>query len=305
MRLQKILAYAAIYILWGGSFLAIREIVTVTPPFFSAGARFLPAGLLLVLYAQAQGGVVLSRRQWLGAALLGLVMFAGDYSCLFWAEQRLSSGIAAVIFAIIPVWIFIGEVMILRTQRMTPQSLGGVILGFVGVVALAWQSAERGPDASVAPVVVSIAGTLCWSVGTLLSRKLALPTPQTANAGWQMGVGGALLLALSVAAGESHRVPAALAAWSPKVMVSMAYLIVAASILSFTAYVWLLRHEPISRVASYAYVNPVVALVIGAVLGGERLTILQVAGSVLVIGGVFATLTGKQAAPMDAAKAVV
>ncbi len=305
MRLQKILAYAAIYFLWGGSFLAIREIVAVTPPFFAAGARFLPAGLLLVIYAYARGGVEVSRRQWLSAALLGLLMFGGDYSCLFWAEQRLSSGIAAVVFAMIPVWIFTGEVLLLKTQRMTPQSLTGVVLGFLGVVALTWESATQGPGAGLAPIAVAIAGTLCWSAGTLLSRRLALPKPQTANAGWQMAIGGMLLLALSAIAGESHRVPAAMAGWNLRLTLAMGYLIFAASILSFTSYVWLLRHEPMSRVASYAYVNPVVALAIGAVMGGERLTPAEIAGSALVIAGVFATLTGRKTASAVAAKSTV
>jgi drug/metabolite transporter (DMT)-like permease len=300
MPARKILAYVAIYVFWGGSFLAIREIVAVTPPFFAAGFRFFTAGVLLLLYSYMRGGVTLSRRNWASAALLGLVMFAVEYACLFWAEQRISSGIASVISATIPVWIFLGEVVILRSLRPTAKSLSGVVLGFAGILLLTWQQGKPGGGASVAATLVALAGALCWSSGTLLSRRLSLPKPQTASAGWQMAVGGVLLLVLSCVAGESHRLPAALAAWNLRIAVSMLYLIFVASVLAFTAYIWLLGHEPMARVASYAYVNPVVALAIGALLGGEHLTLQQMAGSALVVAGVFATLTGKQPATVTA-----
>lgn len=293
MRARRILAYSAIYFLWGGSFLAIREVVAVTPPFFSAAFRFFLAGIVLVLFTIFSGSGAITRRQFANAALLGLVMFVGDYACLFWAEKRISSGIASVVSATIPVWIFTGEAVLFRTQRATAASLAGVALGFIDVVVLAWQSLHSGISGSAAGVMVALLGTFAWSSGTLLSRRLHLPASRAASAGWQMAIGGVLLLLLSILAGEPRHLPAAFAAWSPHVMASMSYLILAASILTFTAYVWLLGHEPTTRVASYAYVNPVIALVLGAVFGGEHLTSLQLLGSVLVLAGVFATLTGK------------
>src|SRR5580658_962354 len=190
MSIRKLLAYAAIYILWGGSFLAIREIVAVVPPFFAAGFRFFLAGSLLVLYSRWRGGWGCSRQQWLGAAALGFIMFTCMYAGLFWAEIRVPSGIAAVISAMIPVWIFIGELAILRTQRATALSIGGVALGFAGVVLLAWQAPGGHAQTSPLLLLVLIAATLCWSGGTLWSRKLSLPKPQTLNAGWQMAIGG-------------------------------------------------------------------------------------------------------------------
>jgi drug/metabolite transporter (DMT)-like permease len=295
MSIRKLLAYAAIYILWGGSFLAIREIVAVVPPFFAAGFRFFLAGSLLVLYSRWRGDITCSRRQWLGAAALGFIMFTCMYAGLFWAEIRVPSGIAAVISAMIPVWIFIGELAILRTQRATALSIGGIALGFAGVVLLAWQSPGGQARTSPFTLLVLIAATLCWSGGTLWSRKLSLPKPQTLNAGWQMAIGGGLLLLLSAGAGEMHRMPPLAVLLQAKMVVSMAYLVLAASILAFTAYVWLIAHEPTTRVASYAYVNPVIALFAGAALAGERLSTLQIAGILLVLAGVFATLTGKQA----------
>jgi drug/metabolite transporter (DMT)-like permease len=305
MRTRRLLAYFAIYFLWGGSFLGIREVVAVTPPFFAAAFRFLCAGSVLLLFARFFGAAAqesgrLTLRQWLSAALLGLVMFTGDYACLFWAEQRISSGIASVISATIPVWIFAGEVFLLRTQRITAISLGGIGLGFLGVVVLTWQSVQSGPLGSAPAMLVALAGTFCWSGGTLLSRTLALPSARVVSAGWQMATGGAILMLLAGATGEFHHLPAAAVALSPRVAASMAYLVLAASILAFTAYVWLLEHEPLGRVASYAYVNPVVALALGAWLAAERLTLLQVVGSGLVVVGVFATLRGKMASPAKA-----
>ena len=302
MSIRRLLAYGAIYFLWGGSFLGIREVVAVVPPFFAAGFRFFLAGLLLIGYSHLRGGTEMRRGSQVGAATLGVIMFTLMYAALFWGEILVPSGIAAVISAIIPVWIFIGELAILRSQRATLLSVAGVVLGFVGVVVLAWEAplshTGSGARASTLAVLVLIGGTLCWSGGTLLSRRLTLPKPQTLNAGWQMAVGGGLLFLLSAMAGEMRRLPALHAMLRPTVIVSMAYLIFAASVVAFTAYVWLIAHEPATRVASYAYVNPVIALLAGAVLAGERLSALQLVGVLLVLAGVFATLTGKQVAPV-------
>ena len=165
------------------------------------------------------------------------------------------------------------------------------------MVVLTWQAMRSGPFGSSSALLVALFGVFCWAGGTLLSRKLALPSARVVSSGWQMATGGTILMLLAGATGEFHHLPAASAALNARVVASMAYLILAASILAFTAYVWLLEHEPLGRVASYAYVNPVVALALGAWLAGERLTGLQIAGSALVVVGVFATLRGKMAPP--------
>lgn len=297
MSIRRLLAYGAIYILWGGSFLGIREVVAVAPPFFAAGLRFTLAGLLLIAYSHLRGGTQMPRGALRGAAVLGFIMFACLYAGLFWGEIRVPSGIAAVISAIIPVWIFIGELAILRSQKATALSVAGIVLGFAGIVVLAWHApAESGPASSLA-ILVLIGGTLCWSAGTLWSRRLTLPKPQTLNAGWQMALGGGMLFLLSAVTGEMRHLPPLHVLLRPVVLVSMAYLVLAASILAFTAYVWLIAHEPATRVASYAYVNPVIALFAGAVLAGERLSAFQLIGVLLVLAGVFATLMGKQVTP--------
>lgn len=296
MALRKLLAYGCIYILWGGSFLAIREMVGAAhapvPPFFAAGFRFSAAGLMLLVWSLGRERARLTARQALSSAALGVIMFTCEYAALFWGETRVTSGIAAVVSAMIPVWIFAGELFVLRTQRATAVAVGGIGVGFGGVVllALAGSGAAHG---SAFAVVAMVAGALLWSVGTLASRRMDLPASQKTNAGVQMLCGGVLLLALSGLAGEWHRMPPQAVLLSARVVGSMAYLVVAASIISYTAYVWLLTHDSPTRVASYAYVNPVIALIIGAALAGERLTALQIVGAALVLAGVFATLQAR------------
>jgi len=297
MSMRRLLAYGAIYFLWGGSFLGIRELVAVVPPFFAAGFRFTLAGLLLVVYSHLRGQTEMPRGAFLGASMLGFIMFTLMYAALFWGEIRVSSGIAAVISAMIPVWIFIGELAILRTQKATPMSVIGIVLGSAGVIVLAWEAPASGVRAFTLAMLVLIGSTLCWAGGTLLSRRLALPKPQTLNAGWQMTIGGGLLFVLSAVSGEMRRLPSVAVLMQPTLVLSMAYLVIAASIVAFTCYVWLIAHEPATRVASYAYVNPVIALLAGAALAGERLSGFQLLGVLLVLAGVFATLMGKQVAP--------
>jgi drug/metabolite transporter (DMT)-like permease len=293
---RKLLAYAAIYILWGGSFLAIREVVSVVPPFFAAGFRFTVAGLILILWSRFTGPIELNARQMLGAAALGFVMFACLYAGLFWAEIRIASSVAAIISAMIPIWIYAGEVLILRNQRATLLSFAGIAFGFAGVALLVFRHSAHHAHARTAAIaiLVTVAGTLCWSAGTLWSRRLSLPSPQKLNAGFQMYTGGFFLILLSLAAGEYKNLPTLPVLLSARVLVSMAYLIVAASIIAYTAYVWLIAHDSPTHVASYAYVNPVIALILGVTLAGEHLTRRQYAGAALVIAGVIATLIGKR-----------
>ncbi|HEY6446475.1 MAG TPA: EamA family transporter [Acidobacteriaceae bacterium] len=309
MPARKLLAYAAIYFLWGGSFLAIREIVggaggAAVPPFFAAGFRFTLAGAFLILWSRARGRTALTARQLASAAMLGFVMFACLYAPLFWAETRIASGVAAIISAMIPLWIFAGELFVLRSQRATPLAAGGIVLGLGGVVLLTLgpgaNSHGSGPHGAGAhspalAIVLTLAGTVSWSAGTLASRRLTLPQPQKANAGWQMFLGGLMLLALSAAAGDFARLPPMPALLSARVAGSMAYLIIAASIIAYTAYVWLIAHDVPTRVSSYAYVNPVIALLLGAAFAGERLRPGQMAGAALVVTGVLATLQARSA----------
>jgi drug/metabolite transporter (DMT)-like permease len=295
MAIRKLLAYAAIYVLWGASFLAIRQIVAVTPPFFAASFRFLCAGAILFGYSRWQGVPLPNRRQWISTAVLGLVMFAGDYGCLFWAEKEVPSGLAAVIAATIPVWVLLGEWIVSRSQPPSAKALAGISLGVAGVILLMFPAGLQHTGFSISALVLLL-GTLFWSAGTVASRHLDLPRQLSMSAGLQMVWGGLFLFLLSAAAGELDTLPALSRQWNWHLAFAMLYLILFASIIAFTAYVWLIARDPTTRVASYAYVNPLIALLLGSLLAHERPTPVQYVGAALVVAGVASTIAGKRVA---------
>jgi drug/metabolite transporter (DMT)-like permease len=288
----RILAYSAIYFLWGASFLAIRVMVASVPPLLSAGVRFLIAGGILVAWSLVRGVPYPKIDEWRSAALLGAVMFACDYGPLFWAEQRVPSGVAAIISALIPVWIAAFE-WSRSGSRMPGRLLVGTLCGLSGVAALSLTPGQTRSDRiELLPLLALLAGTVAWSIGTIWSRHLPLPKSKPLSAGIQMMLGGLMLGVVSASIGDArHFTPAQL---NLRVIVSMAYLILGASILAFTAYVWLLAHEPATHVSSYAYVNPVIAVLLGWSLGGERLSIQVFLGMVLVLAGVIAVLGARR-----------
>ena len=287
-RWLRLAAFSAIYFLWGASFLAIRVIVAATPPILAAGVRFLSAGLILFAWSQLRGDSFPKLNEWRSAIFLGVVMFACNYGPLFWAEQRVPSGVAAIISALIPVWIAIFEWA--RSRSGMPRGLiAGTACGLAGVVVLSLAPGRvHSERIDIAGVGALLVGTLAWSVGTIWSRELPLPKSKPTSAGIQMMLGGLTLAIVSFLSGDARR-------FSPaevnlRVSLSMAYLVIAASIVAFTAYVWLLAHEPATRVASYAYVNPVIAVLLGWSIGGERLSIQILLGMIFVVMGVIAVL---------------
>jgi len=291
----RLLAYAAIYLFWGASFLAIRVVVADVPPIFAAGVRFFSAGLLLVLFGlfrrlQQPKGV-----EWRNLIVVALILFVGDYALLFVIEQKLVSGLAAVTAATIPAQIFLFEWLWLRRVRMTAMTGLGLLLGLGGVVALSlppnFLVTHEGLNRYV---LLGILAATFWAFGTVLSTRLTLPKARPVLAGWQMTAGGLALLALSGATREWGQL--SMAAFTPKVVWSMLYLVFFASLLAFSAYVYLLQREPARRVASYAYVNPVLALILGAVLAGEALSPRQYMACGVIIAGVLVTLLGRDAA---------
>jgi drug/metabolite transporter (DMT)-like permease len=222
-------------------------------------------------------------------------MFAGAYGCLFWAEQEVPSGLAAVIAATIPVWVLLGEWFFAGSQRPTVKALMGVVLGVSGVILLMLPAGLHDSGFNTSALVLLL-GTFGWAGGTVASRHLQLPRQLTMSSGLQMLWGGVFLLLLSAATGELRTLPVLAHRWDWRVAFAMAYLIVFASIVAFTAYVWLIARDPTTRVASYAYVNPLIALLLGWLIAQERPTPLQYAGAALVLAGVASTIAGKRVA---------
>ncbi len=279
---KTLLAFAIIYFVWGSTFLAIRVGVHEVPPLLFAAMRFSVAGVVLFGWMIARGEPSPNRQQWMSVLLLGFVIFVVDYGLLFWAEQRVPSGIAAVILATIPAFMALSEIVFLRTQRLTVRLAVALLIGLCGVAVLMIPSLNLGgePIDRVGAVAIII-GAMSWAVGSILTRKLSLPPSKVMSSGAQMLAGGLMLALASGAFGEFRRFhPAAVSrgAWF-----SLLYLIVAGSIVGFTAYVWLIHHESPTKVGTYAYVNPVVAVVVGYFLGGEALGLRTILGTLFVL----------------------
>jgi drug/metabolite transporter (DMT)-like permease len=287
---KVLLAFAIIYFVWGSTFLAIRVGVREVPPFLLAGMRFLVAGIVLYLWMRARGTPSPSAREWSAASLLALLIFVFDYGMLFWAERRVPSGIAAVMMAMIPAFIALSEILFLRTQRLTLRLGFALLVGLAGVAVLVGRTMSLGE----APVDTTgacalIVASISWSVAASLSRKLPLPAAKAMSSGAQMLAGGVLLTLTAALLGEFHGFHAK--AVSRGAWLALAYLIVAGSIVGFTAYVWLIHHESPTKVGTYAYVNPVVAVLVGYFFGGEAVGARTIAGTVLVLVSVVVITT--------------
>jgi drug/metabolite transporter (DMT)-like permease len=281
---REVLAFAAIYFLWGATFLAIRVAVLAIPPFFTAGVRFFTAGALLYVFMRWRGQPAPSAQQWRGIAVIAVCMFVMTYAAIFWAEQFVPSGITAVLEASLPLIAMMFEVFVFRRQRFRWRMLVAVALGFGGIALLLWS--DTGRSYGVFPCVVILAGSISWTLGAVLTRSMSLPQSVPLAAGAEMMVGGAVLLALAFVTGELHPFPHI----PLRAAVALLYLIVGGSLVAFTAYVWLLARMPATRVASHAYVNPLVAVALGYFMGGEAVTPRMLFASVLVIASVFLIL---------------
>ena len=290
------LAFAIIYFVWGSTFLAIRIGVHEVPPLMLAAMRFSVAGLVLYLWMLARGVRSPTRRQWLSASLLALLIFVLDYGLLFWAEQRVPSGIAAVILAIIPVFMALSEIVILRTQRLTLRLAFALLIGMCGVAVLMSHSLNlAGAPIETKGAVALIFAAFTWSIASALGRKLPLPESKVMSSGSQMLAGGIMLALASAAFGEFrgfHPSTVSREAW-----LALLYLIIAGSIIGFTAYVWLLHHQSPTKVGTYAYVNPVVAVALGYLLGGETLGMRTILGTLLVLVSVVVITTTRAKKP--------
>jgi len=302
-RWKTLLAFSIIYFVWGSTFLAIRIGVRELPPLLFAAMRFLAAGIVLFAWVMTHGERLPGRRQWASIFLLAFLIFVIDYGCLFWAEQRVPSGIAAVMMATIPLFTALSEILFLRTQKLTVRLLAALLIGLCGVAVLVVRTFNIGGQ-PIQPIgaLALIAGSLSWSVASILTRKLPLPESKIMSSGAQMLVGGIMLTVAAAALGEFRGfdpLKVSAGAW-----IALLYLIVAGSIIGFTAYLWLIHHESPTKVGTYAYVNPVVAVIIGYLIGGEALGPRTILGTLFVLISVvvITTTRAKKQVPAGQAK---
>jgi drug/metabolite transporter (DMT)-like permease len=289
-RWKILLAFAIIYFVWGATFLAIRVGVREVPPFLLAAMRFLVAGLVLYGWMIARGERSPSGRQWTSVSVLAILIFVVDYGLLFWAELRVPSGIAAVMLATIPAFMALSEIMLLRTQRLTLRLASALLIGTGGVAVLVSDSLNLGgaPIDRLGAVALLVAA-MGWSVASSLARKLPLPPSKVISSGAQMLAGGVFLALTAAALGEFHNFHPETV--SREAWLALLYLIVAGSIIAFTAYVWLIHHESPTKVGTYAYVNPLVAVLLGYFLAGEALDLRTILGTLFVLVSVVVITT--------------
>jgi drug/metabolite transporter (DMT)-like permease len=281
-RAQLVAGFAAIYVLWGSTYLGIRFAVETIPPFLMAGTRHLVAGAILYVFARHRGAAPPTLRNWKAAAGIGALLLLGGNGLVSWAEQRVASGPAALIVASVPIWMVLLSAA--QERRRPPVAvLGGLALALAGIALLVLPTGG-GRAVELVPAGALLLAALSWSVGSLWSRRAPLPKATLLATAMEALAGGAALWIAGLAGGEGASLH--LSAITARSALALAYLIVAGSILGFSAYVWLLTVSTPDRVSTYAFVNPIVAVTFGVLLAGEKLTPRIALASAVIVGAV-------------------
>jgi drug/metabolite transporter (DMT)-like permease len=296
--LKLALAFAAIYLVWGSTYLAIRYAVETIPPLVTAGIRHSVAGTILLAWAWARGYRP-TRAHWISGLILGALFFLVGHGSLHWAEQHVASGLAALLIATEPMFILVLAWMA-RQQKISRLSALGLGLGVAGVAILTGVELSA-KDASVVGILAVLVGSLSWAAGVVITPRLKLPTDALARTAVPLVCGAVLLLAAAGVTGEFQATH--WATISLKSILGLAYLIVFGSIVAFTAYTWLLQRCPPALVATHTYANPVVAVLLGWLLASEALTMRVALASVAILGAIVLIRRGEQATERQATRA--
>jgi drug/metabolite transporter (DMT)-like permease len=291
---------AIVYVVWGSTYLAIRVVVQTMPPLLSAGIRFLFAGMIIyaiLALRRGLGHVRLSRRE-LGAGLAaGAALILGGNGLVMIAEQTVASGHAALIIGSVPLWVIV--LRLIAGERVARGTLLGVALGFLGVGLLVVPGAGES-QAQLLGLLLLVAAAATWAVGSYFSRRMPLPSDPFLSTAVQMMAGGLLVFVTGVAVGEVRDFDPS--RFSRESLLGLAYLLVFGSLIAFTAYTWLLQNAPISLVSTYAYVNPVVAVLLGWLILSEQITPMMLAGAALILAAVVFVIR-KESRPQRVQKA--
>lgn len=281
-------ALLAVYIIWGSTYLAIRFAVETLPPFLMAGVRFTVAGTILYGWRRAIGFSRPTGRQWWSATVVGALMLLGGNGGVVWAEQFIESGTTALIVASVPFWMVLLDWLRPGGRRPRARIWAGILIGFAGVLLL-MGGPGAAPEYTIAFVVLLLA-SIAWAAGSLYSRTAALPAPLLAT-GMQMLTGGILLLLAGAATGEMAGLDPS--TFSTRSVLALLYLIVFGALIGYSAYVWLLRVTEPALASTYAYVNPVVAVILGWLLAGERMNAGILLAAAVIVGGVVLITTAR------------
>lgn len=286
MKTKIWLALITLYIVWGSTYFGIKVAIETIPPFFHAALRFLISGLILVIWQRMAGSAMPTKKQWLSTGIIGTLLLLGGNGLVSWAEQFIPSGIAALIIGSVPMFLVLLEA--LRPGGVKPNGMviAGLIVGFLGIFILVGTDELFGDGEKLHPfgVLALLSACMLWASGSIYSRTADLPASSLMNTGAQMLMGSISLLITSFLTGELH-------GWDPlqvsaRSLYGLIYLITIGSIVGFGSYIWLLKHAPLPLVATYAYVNPIVAVLLGYFFGNEKLEPQVWIAAAVIIGSV-------------------
>lgn len=297
-KFALISAFAAIYVIWGSTYLGILFAIESIPPLLMAGSRYLTAGLLLYAGARWQGAPRPRWEDWRTATIVGAALLLGGNGGVTIAEQFVASGLAAVVIATVPIYIALLGWITGSAPRPTPIILLGLAGGLFGVGILLWPSlhfASAEHPRNLTGILILLFSAFSWSAGSLYSRRAKNAPSPFLSAGQQMLCGGALMFLCGIVSGEHHHFDVHRLTWLS--LGAWIYLVLIGAIVGFTAYIWLLRHCAPAKVATYAYVNPIVAVFLGTMFAGEQLTMRTVLAASLIIGSVALVITANQQTP--------
>ncbi len=308
-RSKIIAAFAAIYLIWGSTYLGIRIAIETIPPFLMGGVRFMVAGALLLAWVLKRGDKRPTGLQMRNAAIVGAFLILGGNGAVVWSEQFVPSGMAALLVAILPFWMVLIDWIRPGGKRPSPGVAIGLVVGIAGLVVLIGPSAihpsadsaaaaRAGNGVVLKGALVLIMGSLSWALGSIYSRHAVMPKSAMMATGMEMLAGGALMFTLGVLTGEPTHLD--IAAVSARSMVGLLYLTLIGALVGYTAYIWLLTVQPASRVATYAYVNPIVAVLLGWAIAGEPLSLRTAIASAIIIGAVALITTARSSSPRPA-----
>ena len=283
-RLAVGVAFAAIYLIWGSTYLAIRFAIQTIPPFLMAGTRFILAGGILYGLSRLRGDPQPARIHWRSTAIVGGLMLLGGNGGVVWAEQRVASGLSALLVAMAPVWMVLLEWLQPGGIRPSRRTAVGLVLGLIGVTLLVdpWNLANTRVDLIGAAVLM--VSSLCWATGSVCAHRVELPASPFLSTAMEMLAGGVLLLAAGSISGEWTRFR--FDAITLESVLAFGYLICFGSLVGFTAYIWLLGVTTLARLSTYAYVNPVVAMFLGWALAGEPVTLQTLLAAAVIVTAV-------------------
>ncbi|WP_051128150.1 drug/metabolite exporter YedA [Paenibacillus sp. HW567] len=279
------IALLSVYVFWGGTYVGMKLAIETMPPFLMAGVRFFTAGVVLYVISRLSGAKRPSGREWRSSAIVGALLLLGGNGMVAWSEQRVSSSIASLIVAAVPVWMMLFGWFGRGGKRPNTGIIAGIVLGLLGIAVLVLQPGkESGTATDMIGIITLLAASLSWAAGSMYSRSAQMPDSPLMSTAAQMLTGGVLLIVFSYFTGDWSKLD--IPSISLRSYTALGYLIIFGSIVGYTAYIWLLKNADPTLVSTYAFVNPVVAVFLGWLLAGEQLTVNTLTAAVIIIAAV-------------------